>query len=95
MEQNRKPRDKSTHLWAPYLCQRRQEYTISLKIIFLTSGAGKTGQQDGNTCTPMVDSCQYMAKPIQYCKVKKIILILKNCNRKLSSQCDKKKRSQL
>ena len=25
----------------------------------------------GNTCTPMVDSCQCMAKPIQYCKVKK------------------------
>ena len=26
-EQNRKPRDKSTHLWTPYLWQRRQEYT--------------------------------------------------------------------
>ena len=26
----------------------------------------------GNTCTPMADSCQCMAKPIQYCKVKKI-----------------------
>ena len=25
----------------------------------------------GNTCTPVVDSSQYMAKPIQYCKVKK------------------------
>ena len=25
----------------------------------------------GSTCTPMVDSCQCMAKPIQYCKVKK------------------------
>ena len=24
----------------------------------------------GNPCTPVVDSCQYMAKPIQYCKVK-------------------------
>ena len=23
----------------------------------------------GNTCTPMADSSQYMAKPIQYCKV--------------------------
>ena len=23
-----------------------------------------------NTCIPMADSCQYMAKPIQYCKVK-------------------------
>ena len=27
-EQNRKPRDKSTHIWTPYLWQRRQEYTI-------------------------------------------------------------------
>ena len=33
----------------------------------------------GNTCTPMADSSQYMAKPIQYCKVKLInILIKKN-----------------
>ena len=37
MEQNKKPRDKSTHLWTPYLRQRRQEYTMD-------SGAGKTGQ---------------------------------------------------
>ena len=28
MEKNRKPRDKSTHLWTPYLWQRRQEYTM-------------------------------------------------------------------
>ena len=28
MEQNRKPRDKSTHLWTPYLWQMRQEYTV-------------------------------------------------------------------
>ena len=25
----------------------------------------------GNTCTPMADSCQCMAEPKQYCKVKK------------------------
>ena len=24
----------------------------------------------GSACTPVVDSCQCMAKPIQYCKVK-------------------------
>ena len=24
----------------------------------------------GNTCTPVADSCQCMAKPLQYCKVK-------------------------
>ena len=28
MKQNREPRDKSTHLWTPYLWQRRQEYTM-------------------------------------------------------------------
>ena len=28
VEQNRKPRDKSTHIWTPYLWQRRQEYTM-------------------------------------------------------------------
>ena len=28
MKQNRKPRDKSTHLWTSYLWQRRQEYTM-------------------------------------------------------------------
>ena len=47
-------------------------------------GAGATGmtQRDvvgrevgggfmfGIACTPVVDSCQCMAKPIQYCKVK-------------------------
>ena len=27
------------------------------------------GFRMGNTCTPVVDSCQCMAKPIQYCKV--------------------------
>ena len=27
MEQNRKARDKSTHIWTPYLRQRKQEYT--------------------------------------------------------------------
>ena len=28
------------------------------------------GYMFGNACTPVVDSCQCMAKPIQYCKVK-------------------------
>ena len=28
MGQNRKPRDKPTHIWTPYLRQRRQEYTM-------------------------------------------------------------------
>ena len=29
------------------------------------------GFRVGNSCTPVVDSCQCMAKPIQYCKLKK------------------------
>ena len=33
-------------------------------------GGGKGGFMFGIACTPMVDSCQCMAKPIQYCKVK-------------------------
>ena len=30
------------------------------------------GFRMGDTCTPTADSCQCMAKPIQYCKVKYI-----------------------
>ena len=36
------------------------------------------GFRMGNTCIPVVDSFRYLAKPIQYCKVK-IKLNLKNC----------------
>ena len=32
-------------------------------------GGGGGRFRMGNTCTPMVESCQCMAKPIQYCKV--------------------------
>ena len=28
------------------------------------------GVQDWNSCTPVADSCQCMAKSIQYCKAK-------------------------
>ena len=31
MEQDRNPRDKLTHLWSPYLSQRKHEYTIKKK----------------------------------------------------------------
>ena len=31
---------------------------------------GGRGVRVWNACTPVVDSCQCMAKPIQYCKVK-------------------------
>ena len=42
MEQNRKPRDKSTHLKTSYLKEAR--IYNGEKTISLTSGAGKTGQ---------------------------------------------------
>ena len=29
------------------------------------------GFRMGNMCTPVADACWYMAKPIEYCKVKK------------------------
>ena len=29
------------------------------------------GFRSGNLCTPVADSCRCMAKPIQYCKVKR------------------------
>ena len=30
---------------------------------------GRGAFRMGNTCTPVADSCQCMAKPLQYCKV--------------------------
>ena len=46
MEQNRKPRDKSTHLWTLCLTNEARIYN-GLKTISLTSGDGKTGQPLG------------------------------------------------
>ena len=34
MEPNRKPRDKSMHLWTPFLWQRRQKYTMKKENLF-------------------------------------------------------------
>ena len=40
---------------------------------YIMRNAGLEEAQAGiKTCIPMADSCQCMAKPIQYCKVKKI-----------------------
>ena len=36
----------------------------------------------GNTCVPVADSCQCMAKPIQYCKVINLQLKLINLYKK-------------
>ena len=43
MEQNRKPRDKSTNLWSPSLTKEARIYN-GKKTTSLTSCAGKTGQ---------------------------------------------------
>ena len=54
----KKKKKKKTHIYAVYKKP--------------TSGRDVGGGfRMGNTCTPMVDSCQCMAKPIQYCKIKK------------------------
>ena len=44
MVQDRKPRDKPTHISSPNLQQRRQEHTNGEKMAFSISGAGKTRQ---------------------------------------------------
>ena len=44
MVQDRMPRDKPTHIWAPNLRQRRQEHTMEKKTASSISGVGKTGQ---------------------------------------------------
>ena len=42
VRENRKPRDKSTHLWTPYLRTKEARIYNGLKTISSTSGAGKT-----------------------------------------------------
>ena len=44
MEQNRKPRDKSTHIWTFLSLTKEARIYNGVKTISLTSGAGKTGQ---------------------------------------------------
>ena len=51
-------------------------YSTGLEVGLLTQrdGMGREeggGFRMGNMCIPVADSCWYMAKPIQYCKVKK------------------------
>ena len=50
----------------------RQGAQICCTGMTLRNGMGKElggGFRMGNTCTPMADSCQSMAKMLQYCKV--------------------------
>ena len=43
MEQDRKPRDKPTHLWSTILTKEAKIYDGE-KTVFSVSGAAKTGQ---------------------------------------------------
>ena len=43
MDQDIKPRNKSTYLWSINLKERRQEHTMETRLCSL-SGTGKTGQ---------------------------------------------------
>ena len=58
------------------LCFRMNTVESEVKIDLIISqrdGMGRVvgrGFRIGNTCTPVVDSCSCMAKPIKYCKVK-------------------------
>ena len=52
------------HLWVIHV-NVRQKLSQYCKEIMV-----ERGFRIGNTCTPMADSCQCMAKPMQYCKVK-------------------------
>ena len=49
------------------------DFSISSEMMTQRDVMGREvgeGFMFGNACTPVVDSCQCMAKPIQYCKVK-------------------------
>ena len=50
------------------------------------------GFRIGNTCTPVADACGCMAKPIQYCKVKKKIFF-KSTNCKCCRGCGEREPS--
>ena len=51
---------------------------------------GGGGFRIGSSYTTVVDSCQCMAKPIQYCKVKKVKIKF----RKIKIKIEKKKEAQ-
>ena len=53
-----------------YMCAYITESICYIPETNTTLGMEKGGEfRMGNTCTPVADSCQCMAKSIQYCKV--------------------------
>ena len=49
--------------------RKGQVYEKGLCLSKLEGGGGRGWFRIGNICTPVADSCQCMAKLIQYCKV--------------------------
>ena len=80
----------NNHIW--------NESPVQVRWTILDAWCTGTTQRDGmgrregggfrleNTCIPVADSCWYMTKPIQYCKVKKFFLKLKK--KKLNKHSD-------
>ena len=54
--------EKTTRAFRYDINQIPYDYTVEVREV-------GGGFMFGNACTPVVDSCQCMAKPIQYCKV--------------------------
>ena len=64
-----------------FICEIAHQYRLDAWYKIFPAGAlddpeGRYGEggeggvfRMGNTCTPVVDSCPCIAKPIQYCKV--------------------------
>ena len=61
----------------------KNKYEKYIKNIYNDNPEGWYGEgggfRMGNTCIPVADSFWYMAKPIQYCKVKKKKKKKENC----------------
>ena len=67
---------KNTGVGCHFLLQVGLKKHQYICVSFAVSHMGRVvggGFRIGNSCTSVADSCQCMAKPIQYCKVKKII----------------------
>ena len=61
MEQNRKPRDKSTHPWTPYLRERNQECTTEKRQSLYQVVLGKVISQ---SLSSVMQSCSTLFDPM-------------------------------
>ena len=80
MEQDRKPRDKSTHLWT-----KEARIYNGKKTISLTSGAGKTGQPPVKNETRILFNTIHKNKlKMDKCKTRNYILLEESIGKTLS-----------